>query len=128
LVVSWGCATANVRDSAFHPLITPFDQRMIAFADLSFHRREGDPPNLKVCRKGKWNDRMLIETVLSMLTVVCHFKKVSHRAWESFYARLALTMAAFNLCAQWNGFRPRPDDGFIPFQSLSSLSNTRTTG
>jgi len=30
---------------------------------------------------------MLVETVLSMLTTLCHFKKVSHRAWAYFHSR-----------------------------------------
>ena len=50
--------------------------------------------------------------VLSMLTVVCHFKKVAHRVWDYFIARLALTMAAFNLLGQWHGLKP-DEDGFI---------------
>jgi hypothetical protein len=29
--------------------------------------------------RGAWQDRMLVETVLSMLTLVCHFKQVMHR-------------------------------------------------
>jgi len=37
---------------------------------------EGDPANLKLCRRGEWNDRILVKTVLSMLTLVSHFKKV----------------------------------------------------
>lgn len=40
---------------------------------------------------------MLVETVLSMLTTVFHSKKVSHRVWAYFRARVAWTMAAFNL-------------------------------
>lgn len=43
---------------------------------------------------------MLIETVLSMLTVISHFKKVLHRVWEYFQARLAFTLAVFNLLVQ----------------------------
>jgi len=33
-----------------------------------------NPLNLKLCRRGEWNDRILVETVLSMLTLVTHFK------------------------------------------------------
>ena len=43
-----------------------------------------------------------METVLSMLTLVCHFKRVTHRGWTYFYARLAFTMAAFKLLARWS--------------------------
>ena len=37
---------------------------------------------------------MLVETVLSMLTLVMHFKKVMPRGWAYFQARLAFTMVA----------------------------------
>jgi hypothetical protein len=56
---------------------------------------------------------MLIETVLSMLTVICHFKKVMHRVWTYFQARLAFTMAAFNVLVQWQGLPPDAQ-GFVP--------------
>src|SRR5262249_23705291 len=62
--------------------------------------------NLKLCQRGEWQDRMLVETVLSMLTLVGHLKKVMHRGWAYFQARLAFTMAAFNVLVQWHGFQP----------------------
>lgn len=49
---------------------------------------------------------MLIETVLSMLHTVCHIKRMAHRVWSYFQARLAFTMAAFNMLAQWSGLHP----------------------
>ncbi len=49
---------------------------------------------------------MVVETVLSMLTTVCHFKKVGHRVWTYFQARLAFTMALFNILVQWHGLQP----------------------
>src|SRR5919198_368822 len=92
--------------------ITPFNGRMIVLSDTAFHAAEGDPANLKLCQRGEWEDRMLVETVLSMLTLVCHFKKVMHRVWEYFHARLAFTVAAFNVLVQWHGLRPNAY-GFI---------------
>ena len=44
---------------------------MIVLSDTGFHAAEGDPTNLKLCQRGEWQDRMLVETVLSMLTLVC---------------------------------------------------------
>jgi hypothetical protein len=49
---------------------------------------------------------MIVETVLSMLTTICHFKHVAHRTWNYFKVRLAFTLAAFNLLAQWHGLKP----------------------
>ncbi len=63
---------------------------------------------------------MLVETVLSMLTVVYHFKKVMHRCWAYFKTRLAFTMALFNLLVQWNGFEADAD-GFMPL-SIAQFS------
>ena len=53
----------------------------IVLSDSAFHAAEGDPTNLKLCQRGEWQERMLVETVLSMLTLVCHFKHVMHRGW-----------------------------------------------
>jgi len=86
---------------------------MIVLSDTGFHAVEGDPANLKLCQRGEWQDRMLVETVLSMLTVVCHFKRGMHRVWEYFQARLAFTMAVFNVLVQWHGFQPHAS-GFVP--------------
>jgi hypothetical protein len=112
LVVDWGCDTANVHDSMFQPLVAQFREEMVVLTDTGFHAQAGDPPNMKVCPRGTWNVRMVVETVLSMLTVVCHFKKVGHRIWRYFQARLAFTMAAFNILVQWNGFQS-DEDGFV---------------
>src|ERR1044072_5557176 len=120
LVVAWACATANVADNTFQWLIQQVDGRMIVLSDTAFHAAEGDPSNLKLCQRGEWQDRMLVETVLSMLTLVCHLKKVMHRGWAYFQARLAFTMAAFNVLVQWHGLRPYAS-GFVPL-SIAEFS------
>jgi hypothetical protein len=63
---------------------------------------------------------MLVETVLAMLTLICHLKKVMHRVWAYCHARLAFTMAAFNVLVQWHGFRPHAS-GFVPL-SIAGFS------
>ena len=93
---------------------------MSVLSDTGFHATAGDPANLKLCPRGEWEDRMLVETVLSMLTLVCHFKKVMHRGWAYFQARLAFTMAVFNVLVQWHGLRPNAA-GFVPL-SIAELS------
>jgi hypothetical protein len=112
LVCAWDCATANVSDTRFQPLAQRFQDQMVILADRAFHAKEGDPANLKLCRRGEWNERMMVETVLSMLTLVCHFKKLTHRVWDYFWARLAFTMAAFNILVQWDGLKP-DEKGYV---------------
>lgn len=112
LVVAWDCDTANVSDTTFHPLIRAMENRMIVLSDTGFHAKAGDPTNLKLCPRGQWNVRMVVETVFSMLTVICQFKKMRHRTWEAFQAHLAFAMAMFNVLVQWSGFTP-DEHGFI---------------
>jgi hypothetical protein len=120
LIVNWDFGTANQYDADFQHLIEAVIDEMVVLADTHFHSAEGDPSNLKICPRGTWNVRMVIETVLSMLTTVCHFKKVFHRTWEQFKARLAFMMATFNILVQWDGFTP-DRDGFFPL-SIAEFS------
>ena len=119
-IVGWACATANVADNTFQWLIQQVDGRMIVLSDTGFHAAEGDPGSLKLCQRGEWQDRMLVEMVLAMLTLVCHCKKVMHRGWDYFQARLAFTMAAFNVLVQWHGLQPNAS-GFVPL-SMAEFS------
>jgi len=93
-------------------LILQVDGRMIVLRDTGCRATEGDPANLQLCQRGEWQDRMWVETVLAMLTLVCHCKKVMHRVWASFQACLAFTMAAFNVLVQWYGLVPNAS-GFV---------------
>jgi hypothetical protein len=120
LIVGWGWAPANIHDVHFQPLVQAVQAHMVVLADSSFHAATGDPPNLKVCRRGEWNERMIIETVLSMLTTLSHLKKVSHRVGAYVQARLAFTMAVFNLLTQWYGL-PADETGFVPL-SIAEFS------
>lgn len=112
LIVAWDYAAANVADNQFHDIIRDFQEEMVIFTDTGFHAQTGDPPNMKPCKRGTWNVRMVVETVLSMLTTICHFKKLTHRTWSAVRARLAFTMAVFNILVQWDGL-PVDQDGKI---------------
>lgn len=119
--MDWAVDTANVYDGAFHLLIEKYGGRMLVLGDSGFHvkataeRRDSD--NLKVCPRGTWNDRMVVETVLSLLTGTCRLKKVGHRTWAGLKMRLAFVLAAFNLCCQWDGLQA-DEDGFVALSLL----------
>lgn len=113
LIVGWDCATANVYDgSAFQHLVESVEDEMVVFADKGFTKKDWHPENLRLCKRGEWNVCMVVETVLSMLTTICHFKKVTHRVWSYFKSRLAYTMALFNILVQWHGLEP-DETGFV---------------
>jgi len=113
LIVGWAADTANVYDgSAFQELVDGVADVMLVLSDTGFEKKDWHPTNLKICQRGEWNTRMLIETVLSLLTVVCHFKRLSHRVWDYFHSRLGYTFALFNLLVQWHGLQP-DEEGFV---------------
>jgi hypothetical protein len=95
-VVAWDWDTANVHDQVFLPMVEALADKSIVLADTGFNRAEGIPPNLKLCPRGDWNDRMLVETLLSLVTMVCSLKKVFHRTRHHFQTRLADVAAMFN--------------------------------
>ena len=37
--------------------------RSLPNSDTGFHAAEGDPSDLKLCQRGEWEGRMLVETV-----------------------------------------------------------------
>ena len=112
LIVDWDWNTANVHDSVFHPLIRRVQQQMILLSDQGFHAKAGDPANLKICPPKTWGERMVIETVFSMLTLIGRFKHQSHRAGAYFNAHLSFAVATFNLLVQWHGLEPN-ENGFV---------------
>ena len=95
-VVSWAWDTASVHDQVFLPLVAALEEQSIVLADTGFNDADGIPANLKLCERGTWNERMLVETALSLVTTVCHLKKVFHRTRHHFQARLAYVVALFN--------------------------------
>ena len=105
LVSGWQASTANVSDTEFHPLLKEFEQRMIICADSGFHSKDGEPENVKICERGTWNVRMVVESVFSLLTRVCHSKQMKHRMWEYFQMRLGFLVAVFNVLLQWRGIQ-----------------------
>jgi hypothetical protein len=121
LIVAWDCDTANAYDgSVFQTIVEQFAETMVIFADRGWDKIDWHPTNLRLCKRGEWNVRMLVETVLSMLTRICHFKHMCHKSWPYFESHLAFTMALFNLLVQWYGFLP-DDSGFIPL-SIAEFS------
>ena len=109
-VVDWGWAPLDTHDQAFHQLIERYDGRTIVLSDLGFNRAGSMPANLKLCEKGTWNERMRVETALSMVTVVCGLKHLHHRLSQYIEAHLSLVSAMFNvLLSMFHRIHPDAD-------------------
>jgi hypothetical protein len=89
------------------------EERMMVLSATACPAAEGAPTNLTWCPRGEWAARLLVETVWSRLTVVCHLTKVMPRGWAYCPARLAGPMAAFTGLVQWHGLQPTAS-GCVP--------------
>jgi hypothetical protein len=95
-LVEWAWAPLNVPDKTFNGLADQVAEQSLVFTDLGFRNAKGVPANLVPCKKGTYNDRMIVETAFSLLTVVCHLKKIGQRVDDAIEAHLAYVAAMFN--------------------------------
>lgn len=107
-IVDFSTAAANTHDSAFLELPKRIDSTTVVLGDGHFHDKDGLVTNVKVCKRGCWNDRMMIETVFSMMTRLWGTKKRDTRSWEAFEVFWAYAAAAFNLLIAWHGLKADP--------------------
>lgn len=96
-VVNFGWSTMNAPDKIFNPLAQRLSGESIVLTDLGFRAQEGVPDNLKLCKKGTWNERMQVETALSIVTRVMNLKHMDHRRKPYLTAHLAYAVTVFNL-------------------------------
>jgi hypothetical protein len=94
-VVAWDWNTANTADQRFVHVAAPFAGQTITLADAGCGAVDR-PANIKLCPRGHWNERMLIETVLSLVHRVCHLKYLWHRTRPYLQMHLAYVAALFN--------------------------------
>ena len=102
-IVNWNCCPASRHDTIFHRVIEKYQEQMIVLADSGFHARSGDPLNPKLCQRGAWKERMLIETTFSLFAGTMRLKKLTSRLSSTLRARLGYIAAAYNLCTSWSG-------------------------
>jgi len=87
---------------------------MVIFSDTGFTKKDWFPTNLRLYKRGEWNVQMVVETVLSMLTYICDFKRSHHKVWDYFKSKVGYTMALFK---KWIKFVNR-----IPSEALPVCS------
>ena len=106
-IVAYDDDRANVCDKIFNSLAA--DDTSITLADFNFRDKDGIPPTMKICPRGSWNDRITVEDVFSLWTLVCHAKRFFVRSVKAFKTRVSYLVALTNLAFHLNetlGFPP----------------------
>ncbi len=105
-IIDWAWGTANLPDNAFRDVATDYRDETVIFTDNGFRKKGFDPENLRYCDHGEWNDRYLIERMLSWMTEVFHAKKIYHRTVDGIHMRIGAIAAAFNILLTMNDYKP----------------------
>jgi hypothetical protein len=92
--------TANTCDKHFNKMA--MSDSSITLADKGFRDKHGIPENMKICERGKWNERMGIETVFSLWTRVCNLKNMFVRSVKAFKSRITYLAAFHNIALKLN--------------------------
>lgn len=95
--VGWGWAPDNEHDQVFRPVALAFRDETITLTDSGFVEKGAVASNIKLCKRGEWNDRMLIETLFSLFTTLFHAKKIRQRAEKYIEAHLWYLTALLNI-------------------------------
>lgn len=101
-VVDWDWNTANVHDQTFRPVAHQFDEQAIVLSDFGFKKAGEDDRNLKFCAHKTWSERMIVETMLSLVTRICRLKHLAQRTALALETHLAFVSALFNLLLALN--------------------------
>lgn len=86
--------TDNVPDNTFNNTFET--DTAIHLTDFGFRKKDKPPTHFKICQKGTWNERMVVETVFSLWTRMCNMKKSFHRSVKGFKAKVAYLIALTN--------------------------------
>jgi hypothetical protein len=95
--IEWYFLPLNHADNAFNGLTRDLAEQTVTLVDQGFREADGTPDPLKICQKGTWNERMVVEGVFAMLTWICHLKKFFHRARAYIFMHLSFVVAMFNV-------------------------------
>ena len=121
-VVAWDWNTANVHDQHFRHVAHRFDEQTIVLSDFGFKKAGEAAGNLKFCAHKTWSERMLVETIFSLVTRVCQLKHMFHRRSVDLDTHLTFVAALFNLLLALNRlFEPEAslDDRLLHFAQYS---------
>lgn len=102
-VIDWGWDSAEIHDQNFRDVGNLRTDQTQIVADSGFRQRGRIDPNWTICQRGERNDRMIIERVFSLITVVNHFKKIFHRSECHLNARFGYIAAMFNCLIEMAG-------------------------
>jgi hypothetical protein len=95
-LIDWGWDSAEIHDQNFRDVGLLWTDKSQILSDKGFRQTGREEAKWTICQRGERNDRMLVERVFSLITVVAHTKKLFHRTERHLHAHLGYLAALFN--------------------------------
>lgn len=99
-ILDWTLDTSNVHDKHFAWIVEHFDVQVLS--DTGFHSQGGDPENLKICKRGEQNERMVVESVFSLLKRLLGLNSIQAKTRAGFELAVSSIFALFNMLLEMN--------------------------
>lgn len=99
-ILAWELDTANIHDKHFAWIVEEFTVKVLT--DSGFHAQEGDPDNLKICKRGEQNERMVVESVFSLCKRLLGLNNIIAKSLKGFRLAVASIFALFNTLLDMN--------------------------
>jgi hypothetical protein len=95
-VIDWGWDSAEIHDQNFRDIGNAYVELSQILSDAGFRLAGRENAKWTICGRGERNDRMIVERVFSLLTVVNQLKHLFHRTEQHLHARFGYVAAMFN--------------------------------
>jgi hypothetical protein len=99
-ILDWTLEPSNVHDKHLAWIVENFSVQVLS--DTGFHSKDGDPENLKICKRGEQNQRMVVESVFSLLKRLLGLNQIQAKSHSGFELALSSIFALFNLLLEMN--------------------------
>jgi hypothetical protein len=99
-ILDWTLGPSNIHDKHFAWIVEHFEVQVLS--DTGFHSKEGDPENLKICQRGEQNERMVVESVFSLLKRLLGLNQIQAKTRQGFELAVSSIFALFNMLLEMN--------------------------
>ena len=99
-ILEWNLDTSNIHDTHFAWIVEDFNVKVLS--DTGFHSKNGDPENLKICKRGEQNERMVVESVFSLLKRLLGLNQIQAKTRAGFELAVSSIFALFNFLLEMN--------------------------
>jgi hypothetical protein len=99
-ILEWAMDPSNIFDKHFAWIVEHF--KVKALSDTGFHSKDGAPENLKICHRGKQNERMMLESVFSLIKRLLGLKQIQAKTRQGFELAVSSIFALFNMLLEMN--------------------------